>query len=1390
MCRVLFTFLFLLCLIPVSVASPRISNPIFQAVSTQNGLPQDIVNDIAIDNDGFVWIATDGGLARWDGYRVSVINGPNDLFVNASINKLTVVGNDSLWISTYSNGIYRYDFESGEARQVVSKAYFDDPDWLQYANSFHLGDDGYLYIGLYQQVVRIDPVSLEQETLFALPEEMIGRSDGIRHAIKLDQFLLVATSSELVAVDLAKPGASAISVDHLGGIAPTIDNVNVKLLMHDAQDRVWIGTVEGLFMSSAPALREYLEKGGETPITQIADKRNIWELKQVAQHLFWVGTSKGLYRLTLSEPDDWQMEHILEPNNGRAPLSDKRIYSIESDALGNLWLSSVYGGALYFGVKSASVQTLQHARLPGTPGLSNEIVLSTFQSDDGMLWIGTENGLNRYNLATDKVTSYLVSSAPAAAAGESVITAIAAGPADTLFLQTYAGIRVFDTKTGELRLPAVTDDTQKDIFQNWSAGTSVDHKQRLYFISDKFYRYDPATQAVSELPLNSDIFNPTFSFSFLGVSPYHGNKMFLAMLGGLWLIDTETLAHTLVYRFSESQRRGQSSISAWVIDKKGTLWLSFPGHGVVGLDADTFEPHYHLNDKNVLSTNIVYSLQSDEDGDLWFSSHSGLHNYSPATETVRHFAYGRELSVSEFNEASETALADGRLVYGSTQGAVLFEPAKLKKVNDANSIITEEMAITNVTLDSRRLSLPQRNLSGRHFNLRYDDYGITIYFTPLLMSEGQSLDYEYALYRNGEVVTQGVTGNARITFGTLTPGEYQFVVGPVASSFPFTMLPADISITMPYAPLRSPLAYSIYAAILLTLLAIYFVSRQRYIFRLKHAKEQVTLFYDAFQHTRDWVIIFDKDKRPVAANPAFERIFGVNKTESLSRQLRRLYNHYPKLMHMLSGRLSQIKAGEFWKDEGVVEGGDGRHYDVLIDITAIGDAEQIDHYLLVISDITEQKSAERKLLKVANYDSLTGLVNRSLLLDRLEHAIVTARAHASRVAILFVDLDRFKGINDSLGHDFGDRLLRVVANRMQNLVPESGTVARLGGDEFVVVIEDVEDPSQMGHFALSLVEAVETPIALGPETLRVSCSIGVAFYPEDGSDPSELIKHADVAMYSAKKDALNSFTYFTEDMNARARHRLNMENRVKQAYTENGFFNHYQPIVNTKTGKVEGLELLLRCELDGDAIYPDVFIPILEQLKYIIPVTRDAIERAVENLATWYQSGFTGYVSINLSALHFKTEFDLDALQELLNTYGLPVSAIRFEITEGVLMDDTENAYRQIRRFVDAGFTLALDDFGTGYSSLSYLKRYPLSVLKIDKSFVHDVAPGNANDALVVTTINLAASLNMDSIAEGVEHSEQATYLESKGCCLQQGYYYSRPVPAGAVPELLKRSWK
>jgi len=1374
---------------PSAAESPRLPNPVFQSLSTKNGLPQDVVNDILIDPHGFVWIATDGGVVRWDGVRTLEIKGPDDIFVNATINKLALEEGRALWISTYSSGVYRLDLETQHVTQTISRPYHNITEWKQNAESFFTLNEDEVVVALPEEVIRYTVSSNHIDVLYSLEPQLVEQGHIIRHATVVDNVLIVATTNGVRALDLSNPDGAVVKINYLKEIVENEDNTNTKWLMLDDANRFWIGTVKGLYMSPKSALLRQVRQGAASAFAQILSSTNVWTMEPSQEDAFWLGSNKGLYELSLGR-DGWKAEHIFVPHNGRTELSNKKISAIVTDNIGNLWLSSVYGGALYFSVRSADIFAIQGNDKRGEPLLSDNMVWSLSQTDNDGLWIGTENGLNLYDFSRGEVQSYLVTEEDGIE-GEAMIERIVPTNDNRLFIQTYEGIRIFDPKSGVASMPPISGSENPDIFNNWLPGIASDDAGLLYFADGhEFYRYDLTAQTVSVLPLDPAVFDTHYFVSFLGQSDYHGGRMFMAMEGGLWLVDLATFEHEMVFRFTEKQRAVGRSISSWVIDDFGVLWLGFNGYGLFGLDADTFEPIYKLNEDNLLLSNIVYGLRKDDKGNLWFSSHSGLHKYSPSTSSVQNFVYGRELSVSEFNEGAAHTLQDGRLAFGSTTGVIVFSPEKISESITRAGLLSKQMVITHVSIDSRNLALPLTNLNGKSIALEHTDYGLSIHFSAMTMSKIGKLKYHYKLLKNGQVVSEGITEDEKITLANLDAGEYQFSVGPTPGSFEYTVLPAEISIKMPYAPWLSPYAYAAYITLIGLLFFSYLMSRQRQLFRLQNAQKQVALFSDAFRQTRDWVIIFDKNKVPVAANPAFETVFGFNARESLAKQLQRLVGRYPLLQKQLLGSLTQLKGGEFWKDEGEIVGADGKHYDVLIDITAISDDEgNPDHYLLVISDITEQKNAERKLLKIANYDSLTGLVNRSLLLDRLEHAIGHARVHNHRVAVMFVDLDRFKGINDSLGHDYGDKLLRVVANRMRNLVSDLGTVARLGGDEFVIVVEEVSLSEDLSSFVGQLIESVETPISLASEVLRVSCSVGVAFYPDDASEPAELIKQSDVAMYTAKKDTLNGFTYFTEDMNDRARQRLHVENLVKRAYSEKCFFNHYQPIIDARNKRTVGVELLLRGELDNAPIYPDTFIPILEQLRYIIDVSRQAMRRAAQDLSNWYKEGFTGYVSINLSALHFKTEFDLAGVLALLDEFHLPKTAFRFEITEGVLMDDSDNAYRQISRFVEKGFVLALDDFGTGYSSLSYLKRYPLSVLKIDKSFVNEMAPGNANDALVSTTITLASSLNMQSIAEGVETESQAECLLSKGCIYHQGYHYAKPMRAKDLTPYLFRQW-
>ena len=666
-----FNYLLLLVLVVSlqAVASPRLSNPVFQSLSTKNGLPQDIVNDIVINEDGFVWIATEGGLVRWDGVRTRRVAGPNNTLIDSSIYRLALQGTEALWFSVYGRGVYYLDLATQEVVQIEPTYYPDVEGFVQHGESFHWQDDSHLIIALAEEVQRFNTQTKTLERVAKLPERLLGNNQSIRAAITIEDTLLVATTSGVYVKDITEVEQPLQPLEYLGDIPENIDNTNAKFLLLDQNDRVWISTVLGVFVASKQDFLKQIRGQKDNVFTQVVSDRNVWKLVQYKGDAFWMGTNKGLYQLS-KKASGWEYEHILEPHNGFTEISDKKIAAIAKDESGNLWLSSVYAGALYLGIKSADIFAIQNERSDEEKTLTSHVVWALAETEPNKLWIGTENGLNHYDFATKSSKKYLYSESDLAVVGEGAVDRIIPTPDGRLFLSTYNGIRLFDPSTGESQRPEVLSGGDDKEFDAYGTGAMLSDDGILYFIGHEgFLKYDVNEKAIAPLELDPRVFDINFSIGFLGQSKYHNNRLFFATEGGLWLIDPETSQHELVYRFSEMQRGRDRSISSWVIDDMGVLWLAYNGVGLVGVDADTFEPLYNLNDSNILLSNIVYGLQKDESGNIWFSSHKGLHKYDPSTGQIKNFIYGRELSVSEFNQGASLKLKDGRLAYGSTSGA-------------------------------------------------------------------------------------------------------------------------------------------------------------------------------------------------------------------------------------------------------------------------------------------------------------------------------------------------------------------------------------------------------------------------------------------------------------------------------------------------------------------------------------------------------------------------------------------------------------------------------------------------------------------------------------------------------------------------------------------------
>ena len=557
-------------------------------------------------------------------------------------------------------------------------------------------------------------------------------------------------------------------------------------------------------------------------------------------------------------------------------------------------------------------------------------------------------------------------------------------------------------------------------------------------------------------------------------------------------------------------------------------------------------------------------------------------------------------------------------------------------------------------------------------------------------------------------------------------------------------------------------------------------------------REAVRRYESLFENATEGIFQTTPDGHYLSANPALAHIYGHTTPDELITHLHdiehQLYVQPERRTEFV--RLMQVQ-GTVRNFESRVYRRDGSIIWISENARAVKDSQgAVQFYEGTVVDITERREHEAALEYQAHHDSLTGLPNRTLLRDRIDQAIAHAWRHGYQVAVVFVDLDHFKLINDSLGHHVGDRLLLEVAARLKACVRGNDTVARQGGDEFVLVLTEQHDEDEMLNVVSRLLDAVSQPWSNNGQEYGLSCSIGISCYPRDGEDPDALLRSADAAMYQAKASGRNTYHCYTPELNQAISERLELETSLRHALDREEFRVYYQPRIDVASGRVVGAEALIRWDCPGKGIVPpDSFISIAEETGLIIPIGQWILHEACRQNSAWRRAGLPPIaVSVNLSPIQFRHTGLVDAVAEALAEAGLDPKSLELEVTESFVMHDAERINVAMQSLKSLGVDIAVDDFGTGYSSLSYLKRFPVDRLKIDKSFVRDIDSDPDDAAIVRAIITLGHALNLRVVAEGVETAAHLDYLKLHGCDEVQGYYFSRPVPAMEMEALLDDS--
>lgn len=558
--------------------------------------------------------------------------------------------------------------------------------------------------------------------------------------------------------------------------------------------------------------------------------------------------------------------------------------------------------------------------------------------------------------------------------------------------------------------------------------------------------------------------------------------------------------------------------------------------------------------------------------------------------------------------------------------------------------------------------------------------------------------------------------------------------------------------------------------------------------RMKRDERRLRLATTILQSTNEGILVTDQNSKIVFINPAFTRITGYSNEEAAGQTPRILQSgrHTQAFYEALWHELSQTG---HWQGEMFNKRKNGDIYPEWLTISAVRDDEgSVTHYAAVFSDISVIKKSQEELDHLAHHDPLTGLPNRLLLHDRLSKAMHHAARSKTKLAILFIDLDRFKNINDTLGHSIGDRLLSETGLRLQSHTRDEDTVSRLGGDEFLIILEELRHPDDAGLVAGTLLKALAEPFEIDEHTMVLTASIGISLFPDDGADVETLVRNADTAMYRAKELGKNNYQFYSAEFTAQVLERFALEKHIRDALHLGQFELYYQPQISLADKSIVGVEALLRWHHPKEGVVaPPIFLHVVEEIGMMSPLGDWVFRTACRQWREWVDSGIRPIrVAVNVSGSQFSDRGMIANTRAAMDEFKVDPNYFEFEITESTVLQSPDRAVDLLNELRDMGIRLAIDDFGTGYSSLSYLKRLPIHALKIDRSFISDIPEDSDDAAITLVIIALAHTLRLEVVAEGVENGDQEQFLHEQNCDLAQGYFYSRPIPADKLTELLR----
>ncbi|WP_164503545.1 EAL domain-containing protein [Pleionea sediminis] len=1324
-------------------------------------------------SSGFLLFCTQSGAQLYDGYQFIPLkiqsdnkeSSPLDVAVHSAIED----SNKDVWLAT-NVGLFKYSSETAELEKIDFKSNgvlnIDIREIIQDKN-------GNLWLGTLNGVIKYNPQTKESKGYSRkVVNDKLVPSGKVLTLLEHKNKVWVGTNGGLFYVELDKPESNEL-VPHMTDVYITSSDII-------DEDTLWFGTDQlGIYKyDTNTETAEVHESSLETPLE--LKTKSVWYVYKAPSGRIWIGYwDKGI---TVYDPVtklQFSLEH--RPSDNSA-LPGDTVEMITADHTGAVWITTSNGAAI-FNPQTITFQRLrQIADHPNS--LSSGNVASITEDKEGIAWIGTSQGLEKWDTITNHVNPIKITTKEGKPLNTNTIWRLDSIDDDYLILITDAGALKFNKNSNQAewlspntlgKIPFYS--LAKLPNENFLISSSA---ARIFLVDAKKEHsrliYDASQHSItSHIEYFNIILNTTNETVWLG-SPT-----------GLYQVTFEN-NYSIIKEIKHYFR--SQIIHDLQLDSKNNIWVATANNGIHVIPINN--PNEILKTITVedgLPSNNVLDLIF-QDNQLWFSTNELIGQIDAESYKLQIYPQVSSKSLRFIENCSWLTPNDFLYLCGTE--IIGFDPQIL-------SFIDEHYPIRLTKVE--RMHKPDTRFKPLadvpELEFFPDDSLLTFHFSQLDYLTSDLLHYEYKLqgYDKNWLSPKNIN---RASYTHLPDGSYQLKVRSTNQLGEWSKAKTILNIKMHPPWWKTSLAKFIYLVLAVTTIVLIYCAR-----RSKRRQELAAM--EAIKRS-------EENLRDVLWGSGDQYWRWDLKTNLIHRTSKLKLNEIPKEECIQSNDLFDRIHPEDQSlvDEMIVQhiNGHCEHYEAQFRILdkddktwhwvlsrgRIVERDENDKPAMIAGttkDINELKLTEDRLRHLANFDQLTELPNRSMFHEQMKHALSLAKRFNDKIALIFFDLNSFKMINDSMGHATGDQLLQAVAHRLRNILRDTDNTARLGGDEFTIILERVADHDDIIRTINRLIEEMSQPFDLTIQSVITSVSIGVSIYPEDGKTTDELLKHADIAMYEAKRNPDVDYCFYHKDMNASLVHRMGIERDLENAIANDEFKTYFQPRVDVKSNTISGFEALIRwIHPEKGLVSPGDFIPVAEESGKIIYLGSWILFDACKQCSKWHNEGHHVNVSVNIAAMQFQQSDLINIVEQAIKSAKIPPESLELEITEGTLIRNLEHTRRVLYDLKRIGVKIALDDFGTGYSSLAYLQQLPIDVLKIDRSFIIQLSQTKKSAMLCKAIINMAHSLDIEVVAEGVETEEQLEFIRESMCEEYQGFLFGKPQPIEEIKYTPQQYWK